>query len=325
MDKARGSQSSPTTSANGDDIGRILMRGYTSNGYYEVASIHAEVASSGIGSTSDIPGDLYFKTTADGGTATERLRLTSEGEARLGTSNDYTARLNSYETRTDHHSINAESNCTTAVAVLSISSTRNTATNEYTMISAQRRGFATVFHVNDAGNVTNTNNSYGAISDQRLKINIADAKSQWDDIKALRIRNYQWGVGNTGVTQLGVISQELEASGMSGLIEERDADEYQIAYNSDFGTLYTADDAETKDGNDAVLYVAEDEQVILGAANIGDVKHQATHSKKVGDVKTAEKVKEVKYSVLYMKAIKALQEAMIKIEALEARVTTLEG
>ena len=45
--------------------------------------------------------------------------------------------------------------------------------------------------------------------------------------------------------RLGVISQELEESGMNGLIEERDADEYQIAYNSDLdgqkvdaGTVY---------------------------------------------------------------------------------------
>ena len=288
-----------------------------------IASIDA-VVESGIGSN-DVPGAIRFYTNEGTTAASEHMRLTGIGELRLGTPNDYSARFLSYEDRVDHHSINAESNCTTATSVLSIASTRNTATNEYTMISAQRRGTATVFHVNDAGNVTNTNNSYGAISDQRLKINIADAKSQWDDIKALRIRNYEWGVGNTGVTQLGVISQELEASGMSGLIEERKADEYQIAYNSDFGTLYTADDAETKDGNDAVLYVAEDEHVVNGTKNVGDVKIQPTHSKKVGDVKTAEKVKEVKYSVLYMKAIKALQEAMIKIEALEARVTTLEG
>ena len=37
-----------------------------------------------------------------------------------------------------------------------------------------------------------------------------------------------------------------------------------------------------------------------------------------------ERVKTVKYSVLYMKAIKALQEAMTRIETLEARVTELE-
>ena len=35
--------------------------------------------------------------------------------------------------------------------------------------------------------------------------------------------------------------------------------------------------------------------------------------------------KSVKYSVLYMKAIKALQEAMSRIETLEAEVAALKG
>ena len=35
--------------------------------------------------------------------------------------------------------------------------------------------------------------------------------------------------------------------------------------------------------------------------------------------------KSFKYSVLYMKAIKALQEAQTRIETLEAKVTALEG
>ena len=35
--------------------------------------------------------------------------------------------------------------------------------------------------------------------------------------------------------------------------------------------------------------------------------------------------KSVKYSVLYMKAVKALQEAMARIETLEAEVKALKG
>ena len=35
--------------------------------------------------------------------------------------------------------------------------------------------------------------------------------------------------------------------------------------------------------------------------------------------------KSAKYSILYMKAIKALQEAIARIETLEAKVKTLEG
>ena len=54
--------------------------------------------------------------------------------------------------------------------------------------------------------------------------------------------------------------------------------------------------------------------------------------KKVGDVKEIKSnVKKVSYSILYMKAVKALQEAMTRIETLEtsnadliSRVKTLE-
>ena len=35
--------------------------------------------------------------------------------------------------------------------------------------------------------------------------------------------------------------------------------------------------------------------------------------------------KNVKYSIVWMKAVKALQEAMTKIETLEAKVAELEG
>ena len=38
-----------------------------------------------------------------------------------------------------------------------------------------------------------------------------------------------------------------------------------------------------------------------------------------------EGIKAVKYSVLYMKAIKALQEAVTRIETLEAEVAALKG
>ena len=38
-----------------------------------------------------------------------------------------------------------------------------------------------------------------------------------------------------------------------------------------------------------------------------------------------DQVKSVSYSILYMKAVKALQEAMTRIETLEAKVEALEG
>jgi hypothetical protein len=118
------------------------------------------------------------------------------------------------------------------------------------------------------GDVKNANNVYGALSDAKLKENIINAPSQWDDIKALQIRKYNL-IGNEQV-HIGVVAQELEAAGMSGLVSERiDFDE---------------------DGND------------LGTTT-----------------------KSVKYSILHTKALKALQEAMERIEELEARIAALEA
>jgi len=121
------------------------------------------------------------------------------------------------------------------------------------------------------GNVVNVNNSYGAISDVKLKENIVDAASQWDDIKALTVRKYSMKADNLDApNRLGVIAQEVETAGMGGLVFEspdRDRD------NNDLGTV----------------------------------------------------TKQVNYSILYMKAVKALQEAMTRIETLETKVAALEG
>ena len=40
------------------------------------------------------------------------------------------------------------------------------------------------------GDLQNANNSYTGISDIKLKENIVDANSQWDDIKSIKVRNY---------------------------------------------------------------------------------------------------------------------------------------
>ena len=134
------------------------------------------------------------------------------------------------------------------------------------------------FYINSDGDVRNHDNSYGAISDIKLKEQISDATSQWDDIKALKVRKFKFKTDvATGDKdehwRLGVIAQELETAGMNRLVTEED-------------------DTEEVDGV---------------------ITSQGTTTKTV------------KYSVLYMKAIKALQEAMARIETLEAKVTALES
>jgi len=175
------------------------------------------------------------------------------------------------------------------------------------------------------GDLLNHDNSYGQISDERIKQNITNANSQWDDIKSIKVRNFErkddiaeYGEGKK--VQIGVVAQEVETVS-PGLIKEGEPMAEDIKMSSEFGTLYTSDDAETQD---AVLYTSSDQAVIDGDKDVGDVKTKST--KQVGDIKslTGEKVKTVSYSVLYMKAIKALQEAMAKIETLETKVKALE-
>jgi hypothetical protein len=155
------------------------------------------------------------------------------------------------------------------------------------------------FGVYSDGDVLNHDNSYGAFSDERIKQDIRDSNSQWDDIKAVKVRNFKKKddvrqYGDKAWEQIGVIAQELEAAGMDKLIKHGNPSEGDIASDSSFGTLY-------KDGD-----------TIPEGKKIGDIKEIKAQVKKVG------------YSVLYMKAIKALQEAMAKIETLETKVKALE-
>ena len=151
--------------------------------------------------------------------------------------------------------------------MLLIESSRNT-TNATYKLAQWGSTSAARFQVFDSGNVQNTNNSYGAISDQILKENIVDASSQWDDIKNLKVRKFNF-IETTDPdkkTMLGVVAQEAETV-CPNLVE----------------TISTKQNGEEKE------------------------------------------VKSFKYSILYMKAIKCLQEAMAKIETLETKVAALEA
>ncbi len=149
------------------------------------------------------------------------------------------------------------------------------------------------------GDVRNHDNSYGAISDERVKEQISDATSQWDDIKGLTVRKFKLKddvrqYGNDAKFKLGLISQETELVSPN-LIQEVAPDPNHILSSSEFGTLY-------EDGDD-----------IPDGKEIGDVKERKTT------------VKGIRYSILYMKAVKALQEAMARIETLETKVAALEA
>jgi hypothetical protein len=80
------------------------------------------------------------------------------------------------------------------------------------------------------GNVQNANNSYGAISDIKLKENITDATPKLADLMQVQVRNYNL-IGDT-TKQIGVVAQELESVFPSLVEETADRD----AEGNDLGT-----------------------------------------------------------------------------------------
>jgi hypothetical protein len=71
------------------------------------------------------------------------------------------------------------------------------------------------------GNVQNTNNSYGPISDIKVKENIKDATPKLEKLMQVRVVNYnlKGELGYETHTQIGVIAQELEQV-FPGLVHE---------------------------------------------------------------------------------------------------------
>jgi hypothetical protein len=253
--KSRGTAAGGTTVVqSGDDLGSILFAGADGT---DVQSRAASIVCSvdGTPDANDMPGRLVFSTTADGASSpTERMRIGSTGQTYWGAAAP------------------SGTSFGTSIARLGINGLfenfRNTDGAGGVATIGGTVGYAVI---RGDGDLENTNNSYTGISDIKLKENIVDANSQWDDLKALQVRNYNFKAetGFNTHTQIGLIAQEVELVSPGLVSESPDRDE---------------------DGND------------LGTVT-----------------------KSVNYSVLYMKAVKALQEAMERIEVLEAKVNALEG
>jgi hypothetical protein len=223
----------------GDQIGSIAFIGADGSTYRSGANIYAEVdGTPGVG---DMPGRLVFATTPSGSaTPVERMRIYSGGSVAIYDPSNSGFRV----------ALNAGAGTTSNIFTGS-----HSGTGIFTGVIC--------FAVKSNGDVQNTNGSYTAISDAKLKENIVDAGSQWDDIKSITIRNWNFKeeTGHQTHRQIGLIAQELEQVCPGLVFETPDRD---------------------REGND------------LGTTTKG-----------------------VNQSVLYMKAVKALQEAMGRIESLE--------
>jgi hypothetical protein len=235
-----------STVTNGANFATLSFGNTATTGTNGAAFIQAQRDGGTWTNNSSMPGRLTFSTTADGASSpTERCRITNTGVYNIFSSAS-----------------------STLIPRSSAAANTSNYTIQCTYGATDTQSGTVSFLVFTNGNVQNTNNSYAGISDIKLKENIVDANSQWNDLKALQVRNYNFKEGQTH-TQIGLIAQEVELVSPGLVFETPDRD---------------------ADGND------------LGTVT-----------------------KSVNYSVLYMKAVKALQEAMERIEILEAKVAAIEG
>tara|TARA_Y100000004_G_scaffold134227_1_gene151789 strand:- start:225 stop:2090 length:1866 start_codon:yes stop_codon:yes gene_type:complete len=336
------------TVASGNLIGEIRWMGNDDSGYQDCATIRCEAA--GTHGNNDKPSRLEFATTPDNsGTPVERVRIDHNGNVGFnqtsvnatrkveivqpssyssalrvlpeGASGDnatieFFAGVSHFDLSVTHSTdalkfqrngselmrltnlgqLNVFTSSTSGIQARNNQPAGTTHSTFIGRHSATTTLNGTVsFKVFTNGNVQNTNNSYGSLSDIKLKENIVDAASQWEDIKGIRVRKYNFKeeTGHETFTQLGVIAQEVETVS-PGLVTE-------------------LPDSETVE----VPVLDENGEAVL------DRNGEAVVNTEERNLDTT--TKSVNYSVLYMKAVKALQEAMDRIETLESKVAALEA
>jgi hypothetical protein len=164
--------------------------------------------------------------TAPSGTAgnaitfTQAMTLDSSGNLLVGTTSG-TSRINaSVASNSVNTTYFAHTGNAAGVSVFDATSTSYVsgviALNSYTasgtgwkFLQCYSNGFASErLFIRGDGNVYNVNNTYGAISDVKLKENIVDATPKLANLMQVKVRNYNM-IGDT-TKQIGVVAQELE-------------------------------------------------------------------------------------------------------------------
>ena len=183
------------------------------------ASTYNGIPASTVGiTTSSTP--LVFATSNS-----ERMRITSGGYLKASNNGSYVGATSSY------HELKSDA----ADLTLYCYNTNASGDGIFTRVDASNttnyvfRGFAggsTRVIIYSNGNIVNDNNSYGAISDIKLKENIVDASPKLDDLMQIKIRNYNL-IGDDK-KQLGVVAQELEEVFPSMIDESPDFEEQEV-------------------------------------------------------------------------------------------------
>lgn len=166
---------------------------------------------------------------------TSDVTLDTSGRLLVGTTSNTTVdrlAVISATGTTDTALIENDNSSTFASNVLVLGATRTTTNSTFNFLTCITQGVAYRLYIRDSGNVVNQNNSYGAISDVKLKENITDATPKLEKLNQVRVVNYNLK-GETQ-KQLGVVAQELEQI-FPGMVEEtrdRDVEGNDLGTNS---------------------------------------------------------------------------------------------
>ncbi len=172
---------------------------------------------------------------AEGGT--EAMRITSGGYFKASNNGDYSpegATSTVHQFCQSNNSVALSVVCTNTSQsgdTLRLEGSRNTTNNSWYFVGCfNRTANAFKLQIADSGNVTNTNGSYGTISDIKNKENIVDATPKLDKVNQLKVRNFNFK--GDDLKQIGFVAQEFEQVFPSMVEEHLDKD----AEGNDLGT-----------------------------------------------------------------------------------------
>ena len=197
--------------------GTIIATGSTwAYGTYSANQFSISGAGSGGIRLATVVAPITFHTgNADSDLSSERMRLDSSGNLLVALTSQ----------------VGAGTICTTNSATKNGVVVKDSASGSY-LYSGLNSSNSSVLLILGSGNVQNANNSYGAISDIKLKENIVDATPKLDKLMQVRVRNYNLKGDYEQHKQIGVIAQELETVFPAMVDETPDRD----AEGNDLGT-----------------------------------------------------------------------------------------
>ena len=182
------------------------------------------------GMFSDLANTLRFGTGAN-----TRMTIEPSGEVGINTTGPSAAlHLRALTTNGVPFKLEGDANTTVEQMLIITSKAYNSSDAWYNLVAQAGDGSGGATNtciIERDGDLRNKNNSYGQISDSRLKENIIDATPKLDDVMKVKVKNFNF-IGED-LKQIGVVAQELEEV-FPGLVKE----DKQPDLNGEEGGVY---------------------------------------------------------------------------------------